>query len=90
MPQIYLDQIADFITKNAQGVELGQSTSQYHDPFTGKGHICICWMDMYLFEQEEADTCQARVRPAWVQIQLNSETHSLVKYPGKVVHYKYT
>ncbi|RIA79278.1 WD40-repeat-containing domain protein [Glomus cerebriforme] len=34
LSQSYLDQIADFITKNAQGVSLGTS-SQYVDPFTG-------------------------------------------------------
>lgn len=34
LPQSYLDQIANFITKNAQGVSLGTS-SQYVDPFTG-------------------------------------------------------
>ncbi|ORY94415.1 WD40-repeat-containing domain protein [Syncephalastrum racemosum] len=37
LPQMYLDEIANFITKNAQGVELGQSTQQYQDPFTGAG-----------------------------------------------------
>lgn len=36
LPQMYLDEIANFITKNAQGVELGTSTQQYQDPFTGK------------------------------------------------------
>jgi len=34
LPQSYLDQIADFITKNAQGISLGTG-SQYVDPFTG-------------------------------------------------------
>ncbi|RHZ47070.1 hypothetical protein Glove_593g5 [Diversispora epigaea] len=34
LPQDYLDQIADFITKNAGGVSLG-TRSQYSDPFTG-------------------------------------------------------
>ncbi|KAF7725046.1 hypothetical protein EC973_000453 [Apophysomyces ossiformis] len=33
---MYLDQIADFITKNTEGVQLGQSSEQYQDPFTGK------------------------------------------------------
>ncbi|KAG0186538.1 hypothetical protein DFQ28_007637 [Apophysomyces sp. BC1034] len=32
---MYLDQIADFITKNTQGVQLGQNPEQYQDPFTG-------------------------------------------------------
>ncbi|CDS07832.1 hypothetical protein LRAMOSA01781 [Lichtheimia ramosa] len=35
LPQGFLDQIADFIVKNAQGVELGQGGGQYQDPFTG-------------------------------------------------------
>lgn len=43
LPQIYLDQIADFITKNAQGVELGQTTGQYHDPFTGRCYLISLW-----------------------------------------------
>ncbi|CAI2193170.1 1527_t:CDS:10, partial [Funneliformis geosporum] len=34
LPQSYLDQIANFIEKNAQGVSLGTG-SQYADPFTG-------------------------------------------------------
>ncbi|CAG8434421.1 1374_t:CDS:10 [Diversispora eburnea] len=34
LPQDYLDQIADFITKNAGGFSLG-SGPQYSDPFTG-------------------------------------------------------
>ncbi|KAG2221615.1 hypothetical protein INT45_005189, partial [Circinella minor] len=35
LSQGFLDQIADFITKNAQGVELGQGAGAYQDPFTG-------------------------------------------------------
>ena len=35
LSQGFLDQIADFITKNAQGVELGQAAGTYQDPFTG-------------------------------------------------------
>jgi phospholipase A-2-activating protein len=34
LPPSYLDQIVDFITKNAQGVSFG-TNSQYVDPFTG-------------------------------------------------------
>jgi phospholipase A-2-activating protein len=42
LPQDYLDQIADFITKNTKSVTLGAvpppaSTNQYVDPFTGAG-----------------------------------------------------
>ncbi|ORX61512.1 PFU-domain-containing protein [Hesseltinella vesiculosa] len=32
---MYVDQIVDFITKNTQGQSLGETTSQYQDPFTG-------------------------------------------------------
>uniref|UniRef100_U9TKA7 Phospholipase A-2-activating protein n=1 Tax=Rhizophagus irregularis (strain DAOM 181602 / DAOM 197198 / MUCL 43194) TaxID=747089 RepID=U9TKA7_RHIID len=39
LPQSYLDQIANFITKNAQGVSLGTS-SQYVDPFTDIRFTC--------------------------------------------------
>ncbi|KAI9496120.1 WD40-repeat-containing domain protein [Zychaea mexicana] len=35
LSQGFLDQIADFITKNAQGVELGQGNEGYQDPYTG-------------------------------------------------------
>ncbi|KAI9273091.1 WD40-repeat-containing domain protein [Phascolomyces articulosus] len=35
LSQGFLDQIADFITKNAQGVELGQGAGTYQDPYTG-------------------------------------------------------
>lgn len=36
LPQDFLDQIADFIIKNAKGVEIGMSNSaQYVDPYTG-------------------------------------------------------
>lgn len=41
LPQGFLDQIADFIVKNAQGVELGQGGGQYQDPFTGKFRLRI-------------------------------------------------
>nr|CAG8451216.1 2161_t:CDS:10 [Entrophospora candida] len=34
LPQSYLDQVADFITTNAQGVSIG-TANQYSDPFTG-------------------------------------------------------
>lgn len=34
LPQDYLDQVADFIIRNTQGVSLG-AESQYVDPFTG-------------------------------------------------------
>ncbi|KAI8099820.1 phospholipase A-2-activating protein [Halteromyces radiatus] len=32
---MYVDQIVDFISKNTQGVSIGQSTTEYQDPFTG-------------------------------------------------------
>ncbi|KAI8067940.1 WD40-repeat-containing domain protein [Gongronella butleri] len=32
---MYVDQIVDFITKNTQGVSIGQPSTQYQDPFTG-------------------------------------------------------
>lgn len=36
LSQDFLDQIADFIIKNAKGVEIGMSNnSQYVDPYTG-------------------------------------------------------
>jgi len=35
--QGYLDEVAHFIIKNTEGVTLGQSNTQYVDPFTGGG-----------------------------------------------------
>ncbi|KAI8372759.1 WD40-repeat-containing domain protein [Radiomyces spectabilis] len=35
LPQMYLDEVANFIIKNAEGVELGTSSTNYADPFTG-------------------------------------------------------
>ncbi|KAI9033605.1 WD40-repeat-containing domain protein [Phycomyces nitens] len=35
LSQGYLDQIADFITTNTKPTEIGPSTTQYQDPFTG-------------------------------------------------------
>ena len=34
LPQSYLEQVVDFITKNSQGASFGTS-SQHVDPFTG-------------------------------------------------------
>ena len=33
---MFLDQVANFITKNTEGVTLGQPQSNVSDPFTGK------------------------------------------------------
>ncbi|KAG9300272.1 hypothetical protein G9A89_011345 [Geosiphon pyriformis] len=35
LPQSYLDQIAEFINKNAKGINLDSGSSQYADPYTG-------------------------------------------------------
>ena len=36
LSQYHLDQVANFITQNTQGMQLGVPTSGYQDPFTGK------------------------------------------------------
>lgn len=33
--QMFLDQVANFIIKNTEGVTLGAAPPQYSDPFTG-------------------------------------------------------
>ncbi|KAL7748722.1 WD repeat protein Lub1 [Sorochytrium milnesiophthora] len=35
LPPSYLDEVANFIVKNTQGVSLGVGSSEYQDPFTG-------------------------------------------------------
>ena len=36
LSQLFLDQVAKFIIDNTKGVTLGQETSGYADPFTGR------------------------------------------------------
>lgn len=43
LSQLFLDQVANFITQNAKGVTLGTQSSGYADPFTGTlGWLFIC------------------------------------------------
>lgn len=34
--QLFLDQVANFITENTEGITLGETAPQVSDPFTGK------------------------------------------------------
>lgn len=37
LSQMFLDQVAEFIMKNAKGIQIEQTSAQYSDPFTGGG-----------------------------------------------------
>lgn len=40
---MFLDQVANFIMKNTEGVTLGQPQSEASDPFTGVYRLILNW-----------------------------------------------
>jgi hypothetical protein len=53
----YLDQVADFITRNTQGATLGaQGGQQYVDPYTGESSGVVRGYQVFILSQELHDT----------------------------------